>query len=170
MAKLIALLKTLFMAGCAVTIFGPITAQLRRLDPFLLVVLPSWVTVVGLALIVAGSILAFACFALFAAGGALSPQAHFPDPQAFISSGPYRYVRNPMAKGGWTVLCGWGLCRLSPAILLFAGFMALAMHLFVVYVEEPKLERRFGASYREYARRVNRWIPSWRAFGKSSLT
>jgi protein-S-isoprenylcysteine O-methyltransferase Ste14 len=160
MWKLVVLLKTLFMAACAVTIFGAITAQLRRLDPFLPVVLPSWVTAGGLVLIVAGSILALACFGLFAAGGALSSHAHFPDPQAFISSGPYRYVRNPMAKGGLTVLCGWGLYRLSLATLLFAGFMALAMHLFVLYVEEPKLERRYGSSYREYTRRVNRWIPS----------
>jgi protein-S-isoprenylcysteine O-methyltransferase Ste14 len=72
-----------------------------------------------------------------------------------------------MTKGGLTVLCGWGLYRLSTAILLFAGFMAVAMHLFVVYVEEPKLERRFGASYREYTRRVNRWIPSWRTLRRA---
>jgi len=56
-----------------------------------------------------------------------------------------------------------GLYQLSPAILLFAGLMAVAMHLFVVFVEEPKLERRFGESYREYKRRVNRWVPGWRA-------
>jgi protein-S-isoprenylcysteine O-methyltransferase Ste14 len=170
MRRLVAVLKTLFMAACAVLIFGPITAQLRRLDGFLPVILPSWMATAGLALILAGSILALVCFGLFSARGSLSRHAYFPDPSSFISSGPYRYVRNPMAKGGWTVLCGWGLYRLSPAILLFAGFMALAMHLFVVYVEEPKLERRFGASYRSYTRRVNRWIPRWPTLGKSSLT
>lgn len=167
MRGLVPVLKTLFMAGCAVLIFGPITAQLRRLDALLPVVLPSWMANVGLALIVAGSILAFVCFGLFSAGGSLSRHAYFPDPSSFISSGPYRYVRNPMAKGGWTVLCGWGFYRLSPAILLFAGFMALAMHLFIVYVEEPKLERRFGSSYRDYKRRVNRWIPSWRTLSRA---
>ena len=36
------------------------------------------------------------------------------------------------------------------------------MHLVVVYVEEPKLERRFGQSYRAYMSQVNRWIPSRR--------
>jgi protein-S-isoprenylcysteine O-methyltransferase Ste14 len=34
--------------------------------------------------------------------------------------------------------------------------MAIFLHLFIVCVEEPKLERRFGESYREYQRRVNR--------------
>ena len=163
MGKLVVLLKTLFMAACAVVIFGIITWQLRRLDMSIPVTLPSWMTVGGIVLMVAGAILAFACFGLFSASGALSPHAHFPDPEVFISWGPYQYVRNPMAKGGWTVLCGWGFYQLSPAILLFAGLMAVSMHLFVVYVEEPKLERRFGERYREYKRRVNRWIPGWRA-------
>ena len=162
MARLVALLKTLFMAGCAVAIFGAITAQLRRLDPLVPIVLPGWVRTGGLVLILAGAILAFICFGLFSSAGSLSPHAHFPDPRTFIRWGPYRYVRNPMAKGGFTVLCGWGLFRLSPATLLFAAFMAVAMHLFIVHVEEPKLERRFGASYREYRRQVNRWVPSWR--------
>jgi protein-S-isoprenylcysteine O-methyltransferase Ste14 len=159
MWKLVVLLKTLFMAACAITIFGVVTRQLLRLDPFLPAALPSWITVGGLALMVVGAILSFACFGLFSMSGALSRHAHFPDPEVFITWGPYRYVRNPMTKGGWTVLCGWGLYQLSPAILLFAGLMAVAMHLFVVFVEEPKLERRFGESYREYKRRVNRWVP-----------
>jgi protein-S-isoprenylcysteine O-methyltransferase Ste14 len=36
----------------------------------------------------------------------------------------------------------------------------------VVYVEEPKLERRFGQSYRAYRSRVNRWIPSGEEFAR----
>ena len=86
-----------------------------------------------------------------------------PTPKVFISWGPYKYVRNPMTKGGWTVLCGWGFYQLSPSILLFALLMAAFLHLFIVLVEEPKLERRFGESYREYKCRVNRWFPGWRS-------
>jgi protein-S-isoprenylcysteine O-methyltransferase Ste14 len=163
MQRLVVLLKTLFMAACAVIIFGSITWQLRRLDFFIPVTLPPWMEVGGIVLMVAGAVLAFVCFGLFSASGSLSLHTHFPDPEVFISWGPYKYVRNPMAKGGWTVLCGWGFYQLSPSVLLFAVVMAVSMHLFVVYVEEPKLERRFGESYREYKRWVNRWVPSWRA-------
>ena len=163
MKKLVVLLKSLFAAACAVTIFGTITWQLRRLDSFIPVTLPPWMVIGGIVLLVAGAALSFVCFGLFSASGALSRHAHFPDPEVFISWGPYKYVRNPMAKGGWTVLCGWGFYQLSPSILLFAVFMAVSMHLFVVYVEEPKLERRFGESYREYKRRVHRWVPGRRA-------
>jgi hypothetical protein len=41
---------------------------------------------------------------LFLASGALSRHAHFPDPEVFISWGPYKYVRNAMAKGGWILI------------------------------------------------------------------
>lgn len=168
MQKLIALLKTLFMAACASALFGVITWQLRRLDPLIPVILPPWTAVGGVVLMVAGAVLAFACFGLFSASGALSPGAHFPDPKVFISWGPYKYVRNPMTKGSWTVLCGWGFYQLSPAILLFTLLMAVFMHLFIVFVEEPRVERRFGESYREYKRRVNRWVPSWRSLAGDS--
>jgi protein-S-isoprenylcysteine O-methyltransferase Ste14 len=37
--------------------------------------------------------------------------------------------------------------------------MAACFHLFVIGYEEPHLRREFGASYNDYARRVQRWIP-----------
>jgi protein-S-isoprenylcysteine O-methyltransferase Ste14 len=166
---LVVLFKTLLMAACASTLFGIITWQLRRLDSLIPVTLPPWIAVGGVILMVAGAVLAFACFGLFSASGGLSPGAHFPDPEVFISWGPYKYVRNPMTKGGWTVLCGWGLYQLSPSILLFALLMSAFLHLFIVLVEEPKLERRFGESYRVYKRRVNRWVPGWRSLTGAAL-
>lgn len=169
MRKLLVVLKSLLMAGCAVGIFGAITWQLPYLDALIPLDLPPWMAVGGVLLMAAGAILAFACFGLFSASGALSPHAHFPDPEVFISWGPYKYVRNPMTKGGWTVLCGWGFYQLSPAILLFALLMAGLLHLFIVFIEEPKLEWRFGESYREYKRRVNRWIPGWRSLTQGTV-
>ena len=44
--------------------------------------------------------------------------------------------------------------------------LAVFLHVFVVLVEEPKLERRFGESFREYKRQVPRWVPRggpWRS-------
>ncbi len=162
MRQLAVLLKTLFMAACAVVIFGFITRQLRHLDQFVPVTLPSWMAVVGIFLMAAGASLAFICFGLFAAGGALTPGPAFPDPGVFVSRGPYKYVRNPMSVGGLTVLLGWGLFHRSVSTLVLAVVMAGLMHLVVVYIEEPKLERRFGQSYGAYRNRVNRWIPSGR--------
>ena len=92
MRKLVVVLKSLFMAACAVVIFGLITWQVRRLDPLISVTLPPWMAVGGVILMFAGAVLAFACFGLFSASGALSPGAHFPDPEVLISWGPYKGV------------------------------------------------------------------------------
>ena len=161
-------LKCLVMAGCAVAIFGVVTRELQKLDALIPIALPAWVSVVGLVVMTAGAALALACFWTFAAAGALSRNRHFPDPDGLIIWGPFRYARNPMTKGAWTVLCGWGLFQVSPAIIGFAAAMALLLHLFVVLVEEPKLERRFGECYRQYKRRVNRWVPSWRSLARGN--
>lgn len=162
MRHIILLLKTLLGPVCAVIVFGVITWQLKHLDPFIPVSLPAWMAVGGIVLIGAGAILAFICFYLFAAAGALTPGPTFPLPGVFISWGPYNYVRNPMALGGLTALAGWGFYQRSASILLFALVFAGLMHLIVVYLEEPTLERRFGQSYRSYRNRVKRWFPSRR--------
>jgi protein-S-isoprenylcysteine O-methyltransferase Ste14 len=159
MRPLIVLLKTLFMAACAVVIFGPITRCLRHLDRFIPIDLPVWLSSAGGAFMAAGAVLAFTCFGLFARQGALTPGATFPDPNTFVSRGPYRYVRNPMAVGSLTFLAGWALFERSPSILLLAIVMTGLMHLLVVFVEEPKLERRFGPSYLSYKSRIPRWVP-----------
>jgi protein-S-isoprenylcysteine O-methyltransferase Ste14 len=88
------------------------------------------------------------------------PEPAFPDPSVFISRGPYRYVRNPMAEGGLVALACRGAYRLSVMILILVVAMGGLMHLIVVYVEEPKLQRRFGQSYRGYQNRVGRWVPT----------
>ena len=160
MRRVVVLSKTLFMATCAIVLFGIITWELRRLDRLIPIHLAPWLAVGGIVLMVAGTLLVVTCFHLFAASGALTPGPAFPDPGIFVSWGPYKYVRNPMTKGLLTVLAGWGFYQLSVSILLLAVVVAALMRLVVVYVEEPKLEQRFGDSYRDYVDRVGRWIPS----------
>jgi hypothetical protein len=50
MRQLVVLLKTLFMAGCAIVIFGAITRQLCNLDRFIALALPSWMADAGILL------------------------------------------------------------------------------------------------------------------------
>jgi protein-S-isoprenylcysteine O-methyltransferase Ste14 len=158
--QIILFAKTLFPAACAVAVFGLVTWQFRRFDNYFPIAFPPWMAFVGIVLMAAGMALGFVCFALFAVGGALTEGPNFPDPTVFIESGPYRYVRNPMAAALLTTILGWGCFERSASIVLFALVMAGVMHLFVVFVEEPKLERRFGKSYLAYKSRVKRWMPS----------
>ena len=82
-------------------------------------------------------------------------------PQRLVVVGFYRYVRNPMYVG---FIAGWiGLWIVFGHATLAAitGFAAavLAVHLFVVFYEEPTLHRKFGPDYEEYCRNVGRWLP-----------
>ncbi len=162
MRKALIILKTLFGVTVAISLFGAATLFISRFDMYLPIVLPRWVSIGGVVLIIAGCILAISCLALFSAKGALTPGPQFPDPSVLIATGPYQYVRNPMSKGLFTTLAGWGVYQRSPSIMLFAMAIAVFMHLFIVFVEEPKLERRFGQSYLDYKRKVNRWLPAGR--------
>jgi protein-S-isoprenylcysteine O-methyltransferase Ste14 len=47
---------------------------------------------------------------------------------------------------------------------------ALAVHLFVVFYEEPTLRNKFGADYIEYCRNVSRWWPRLHGWNELSRT
>jgi protein-S-isoprenylcysteine O-methyltransferase Ste14 len=82
-------------------------------------------------------------------------------PQRLVVVGFYRYVRNPMYVGfalGWIglwIVFGHANLRQIAAV----AAVALAVHLFVLFYEEPTLRKKFGADYDEYCRNVRRWWP-----------
>jgi protein-S-isoprenylcysteine O-methyltransferase Ste14 len=150
-------------------VMGWLMGYLRLLDAFLGVELPAWVQVPGIVAIVAGAALGLTCAAMLSTRGigTLSGEEWFM-PREFVTTGPFRFVRNPMALGGVVILTGIALWHRSAFGLGFAAAMFLANHLVAVYVEEPGLETRFGDSYREYRRNVRRWLPRvtpWQPIG-----
>jgi len=87
-------------------------------------------------------------------------------PQRLVVVGFYRYVRNPMYVGfaaGWVGL--WIVFgHANPAAIAAVAAVALGIHLFVVFYEEPTLRKKFGADYEEYCRNVRRWWPRARGW------
>jgi protein-S-isoprenylcysteine O-methyltransferase Ste14 len=138
--------------------WGWLALWVRRFDPLFGFAPPGWMRLPGLVVMLAGGSLAIACVALFVSLGRGTPVPLDP-PREFVASGPYRYLRNPMYVGVLTMLAGFGLWQQSVAIILLAMLVAAVMHLFVVLLEEPELERRFGVSYINYKESVNRWWP-----------
>jgi protein-S-isoprenylcysteine O-methyltransferase Ste14 len=120
--------------------------------------LPAWTRTFSIVLVVVGGVLALACVTTFVTRGEGTP-APFDPPRKFVAVGPYKFVRNPMYIGGFTMLFGFGLYERSPAILLFALPWLLLAHLFVILYEEPHLRATFGATYDFYCRSVPRWLP-----------
>jgi protein-S-isoprenylcysteine O-methyltransferase Ste14 len=154
----IALRAAIFGAGF-ILLWGWVALALHyRYDSGLWIAFFGWARGLGIAAMVAGGTLAFACVATFVARGEGTP-APFDPPRKFVARGPYKFVRNPMYIGGFTILFGFGLYEQSPAILLFTLPWLLMAHLFVVVYEEPHLRATFGTDYETYCRSVRRWLP-----------
>jgi protein-S-isoprenylcysteine O-methyltransferase Ste14 len=81
----------------------------------------------------------------------------FHGPAILLSGGIYRRTRNPMYLAVLLVLLAEALLFRSPALLAYALGIALVLQLLVVFFEEPRLKRQFGAQYAEYCRTVSRW-------------
>jgi protein-S-isoprenylcysteine O-methyltransferase Ste14 len=154
----IALRTAIFGTGF-IFLWGWVALSLHhRYDITLGSALSDGVRMLGIALMASGGTLAFACVATFVSRGEGTP-APFDPPRNFVAVGPYKYVRNPMYIGGFTVLFGFGLYEQSVAILLFTLPWLLSAHLFVVLYEEPHLRSAFGTPYDAYCRSVRRWLP-----------
>jgi len=104
-----------------------------------------------------GTLLLLACVREFyvAGRGTLAPWA---PPQQLVTSGPYRFSRNPMYLGVLTILAGWCVLWDSPPLLGYALLLAIGFHLRVLIAEEPWAAGRFGEEWRRYRARVRRWL------------
>jgi protein-S-isoprenylcysteine O-methyltransferase Ste14 len=83
---------------------------------------------------------------------ALSPQKNL------ITSGPYRFSRNPLYLGGNVfIFLGAALLLGSPAALFLTIAHLPLVDLFIRR-EEKRLEREFGDEWRHYRGQVRRWL------------
>lgn len=115
-------------------------------------------TLIGVVLLSLGLALWVWCVIWFSkAKGTPVP---FNPPRDLVMVGPYAWSRNPMLTGVFAVLFGIGFLLHSVSMVfvwtpVFLIFNVLELKL----VEEPELERRFGASYIEYKRQVPMFVP-----------
>jgi protein-S-isoprenylcysteine O-methyltransferase Ste14 len=80
------------------------------------------------------------------------------DASVLVTSGVYRFTRNPMYLGVLLILIGW-------AVLLGNLLSLLCSIAFVAYIsryqiipEELLLQKKFGAEFSAYKAKVRRWI------------
>ena len=78
---------------------------------------------------------------------------------AFVIAGPYCRVRNPLLAGLLVALAGLAMVTGQPSLGMLAACAAIALHLWVVRREEPRLRARFGEAYQAYLLKVPRWLP-----------
>lgn len=100
--------------------------------------------------------------ALFAAGVRNFSRAGTPVPtnqpvRVLVTTGIYRWTRNPIYLGFFFAYAGIGVAALSPWILILLLPLVVTIRYGVVAREEAYLERRFGDAYRDYKAHVRRW-------------
>src|SRR3972149_1789146 len=149
-------IRAVFYASGFIFFFWWIVGNVRKLDQRIDGQLPFWTEIPGMILMIAGGSLALVCLWLFVVRGR-GTGAPFDPPQEFVALGPYKFVRNPMYVGGFGVLFGFSLYLHSLSVLVFTVIVSVVLHFFVLYFEEPDLERRFGSSYLDSKKRMNRW-------------
>jgi protein-S-isoprenylcysteine O-methyltransferase Ste14 len=118
----------------------------------------------GLALMAVGVAGYTWCAFEFGARGRGTP-APFDPPTELVHSGPYRLVRNPMFAAVVATLFGEALVCRSLPLLTYASCMAIGFHVRVVLFEEPRLRRKFGATFDRYCSAVPRWLPRLTTLG-----
>ncbi len=115
-------------------------------------------TVLGAVLFASGAALGVtsAVFMVRLGRGTPLPAAAAP---VMVTSGPYRYIRNPMAVGGLAQGLAVAVWFGSPTIMLYVLMGALIWHIGIRPLEEHDLELRFGLPFAEYRRVTKCWIP-----------
>lgn len=141
----------------AVTAFLILPGTIAFLLPWLLRPEGQHFRSAGVPPFAVGAILLLWCVRDFyvAGRGSLAPWA---PPVRLVVVGLYRWTRNPMYLAVLLILCGWALGYWSRTLWIYAGIVAIAFHVRVVWFEEPWLAARYGEEYAAYRARVPRWL------------
>jgi len=110
-----------------------------------------------------GGLVIFVSFMLiFLAVGLFRQNEEDPNPTTqsnkLITSGIYKYIRNPMYLALVILQIGLGISLSFLHISLMSIFTAIALHYFIIEREETYLKNLFGAEYESYKAKSRRWI------------
>ncbi len=104
----------------------------------------------------AGFALIFTSLGLFArARTTLNPAGQA---RALVSSGAYRFTRNPMYVGLSLAYVGFSLRFGAVFAVPMLAFPLVFLNAFVIPFEEQRMHEAFGQAYTDYCIRVRRWV------------
>ena len=128
------------------------SAQLWPVEPL------SIATLAGLGVAFAGGLVALAGALEFnRARTTVNPLAPH-KARALVTTGIYRFTRNPMYLGMLGVLAGWAVWLGNIAAWLGLPLSMALLTVLQIRPEERILAERFGAEFERYAARVRRWL------------
>jgi protein-S-isoprenylcysteine O-methyltransferase Ste14 len=143
-----------------VAVFVLVTVAMRALAgvvPALSFDLPGK-TFVAIGLAVAGLLIGIVGLVEFARARTTFHPNHPEKASALVTSGVYRFSRNPMYLGVLLVIAGWAVHLANIAAFFGLPVFVAYINRFQIAPEERVLRAKFGASFTAYERSVRRWL------------
>ena len=75
-----------------------------------------------------------------------------------VTSGVFRFSRNPMYVGFAAMLVGWAVCLAAPWAMLGPVAFVIFTARFQILPEERVMQAKFGRVYDDYREQVRRWL------------
>jgi protein-S-isoprenylcysteine O-methyltransferase Ste14 len=117
---------------------------------------PDWLSAAGAIIATAGGALSLAGqWALKRRGADVNPSQPV---LVLVTDGVFGWTRNPVYLGLWIALIGISLIFAFDWLLILTPPAWVVVNCAVVRSEERYLERRFGKAYRDYKKRVPRYL------------
>lgn len=111
----------------------------------------------GVFFIIVPAIHFWYCTGLFSFFGNGTP-APIEPPEKLVVEGIYKYTRNPMYLCYFLIILGEFLVLGYILLLYYFFFIVVFINIYIIFFEEPVLEKRFKEDYNNYKDRVPRWF------------
>jgi len=87
-------------------------------------------------------------------GVAISPRT-----KHLVTTGPYRYTRNPMGFGALSFYLALALFFNSAICVALVAILSVGAYLYLRLIEEKRLLKDFGDAYEQYRKTVSSFVP-----------
>lgn len=117
---------------------------------------PTWQLVLALLLALSGFVIAVSGQAAMGQWWRIGVREG--EPVGLVTTGPFRWVRNPIFTGMLILLLGFVAIAPSASTVIGWCATALSLYLQVAFVEEPHLRKVLGEPYERWAETRRRFI------------
>jgi protein-S-isoprenylcysteine O-methyltransferase Ste14 len=122
-----------------------------------------WPIILGLVITVSGQVIRGATIGLaYIIRGGKDGHVYA---EELVTQGIFNHCRNPLYVGNILMLVGVGILSNSLLYILILIPLFLLIYHAIVLAEENFLRKKFGSSFENYCKRVNRWIPNLKGIG-----
>jgi protein-S-isoprenylcysteine O-methyltransferase Ste14 len=150
-------MKTAIPPPVVMLIGALLTWGIRRIWPEMGVFIPGR-RVIYWTLLIAGLLVAVAGVWEFRRARTTVNPMRPTNASSLVTSGIYRFTRNPMYVGDVLILLAVVVFFSNPLGLAGVVLFIVWMNLLQIPAEERALRERFGAAYADYCRKVRRWV------------